>query len=279
MAEAGPRTEPRPSNCLRIIVTGSTRMKTPTTGSTLLALALLATGCATDTTTCRYREVMTQISTYDALAAGLYDGVAPLTLLHGRGDLGLGTLHGWNGELILLDGRYWLVDGDGAVSPITNMTAKTPFLAVTYFAEDMRRPLAAGTTFTDIKKSPGDYLPGVNVIYAIKLEGSFRHVKARSMPAQAKPYKVMAELVKTQPTFEFNEVAGTMIGFWTPASMQGIGLAGWHLHFLTKDGKGGGHVLEFTTRDAALKPDETLEVDWHISGLPDYKNAPLGTKP
>jgi acetolactate decarboxylase len=225
------------------------------------------------------RDMMTQISTYDALAAGLYDGVAPLSVMLGRGDLGLGTLHGWNGELILLDGKYWLVDGAGAVSRITDMTATTPFLAVTHFDEDVRRPLPNGTTFADLKKSPTNYVPGVNVIYAIKLEGTFRHVKVRSMPTQSKPYKVMAELVKTQPTFEFNEVVGTMIGFWSPASMQGIGLAGWHLHFLTKDEHGGGHVLEFTASDAMLKLDETLEMDWHISGLPDYKNAPLGAKP
>jgi acetolactate decarboxylase len=245
-------------------------MNAQTTLFALLAFGLLATGCATNKKNCCQRDVLTQISTYDALAAGLYDGVAPLTVLRGRGDLG---------EVIVLDGKYWLVDGNGAVSRITDLTATAPFMAVTYFDEDVRRPLANGTTFADLKKSPLDYLPGVNVIYAIKLEGTFRHVKVRSMPTQSKPYKVMAELVKTQPTFEFTEVAGTMVGFWSPATMQGIGLAGWHLHFLTKDGQGGGHVLEFTACDAVLKVDETLQMDWHISGLPDYKNAALAAKP
>jgi len=245
----------------------------------MLALALIPVGCATNKKACCQRDVLTQVSTYDALAAGLYDGVAPLTLLRGRGDFGVGTLQGWNGEVVLLDGTYWLVDGAGQVSRVTDMTATTPFLAVTYFDEDVRRPLAEGTTFADLKTSPAAFLPGVNVIYAAKLEGVFQHVKARSMSTQSKPYKPMAELVKTQPTFEFNDVAGTMVGFWSPASMQGIGLAGWHLHFLTRDGQGGGHVLEFTTRDAVLKLDETLEVNWHLSGLPDYKNAPLGAKP
>ena len=254
-------------------------MKTPTALFTPLALVLLATGCATNPNTSRHRDVMTQVSTYDALAAGLYDGAEPLSLFRGRGDFGMGTLHGWNGEVILLDGKYWLVDGTGAVSRITDMTATTPFLAVTHFDEDVRRPLANGTTFADLKRSPRNYLPGVNVIYAIKLEGTFRHVKTRSMPTQAKPYKPMAELVKTQPTFEFNDVTGTMVGFWSPASMQGIGLAGWHLHFLTKDLKAGGHVLEFTTRDAVLKLDETVGMNWLMSRLPDYKNAALGAKP
>lgn len=244
-----------------------------------LDFILLSLGCATDGFSPGPRETMTQVSTYDALAAGLYDGVAPLSLFDGRGDLGLGTLHGWDGELLLLDGEYWLVDGEGAVKRITDRTATTPFLAVTSFEEDVRIPLGEGTTFEDLKKSPRNYLPSLNVLYALKLEGTFRRIKTRSMPRQSKPYKTMAELVKTQPTFEFQEVAGTVVGFWTPPSMQGLGLAGWHLHFLTRDRRSGGHVLEFTVREAVLKLDETLEVHWIIPGHPEYRKASLGARP
>lgn len=234
-----------------------------------------ATGCATQQRDCCQRDVMTQVSTYDALAAGLYDGVAPLSWLQGKGDLGLGTLHGWNGEIVLLNGKYWLIDGVGAVSEVADLTATTPFLAVTWFDSDVTRTLAAGTTYAQLREKPLAFLPSENVIYGIKLEGTFRHVKARSMPTQTKPYKVMSELVKTQPVFEFNDVAGTMVGFWSPNSMKGVALAGWHMHFITKDGQGGGHVLEFTSQDAVLNLDETLEVNWLMSGQPDYLKANL----
>jgi acetolactate decarboxylase len=252
-------------------------MKTRHILSALVALTLLTAGCCTNKS--HNAHVLTQISTYDALAVGLYDGVAPLSILRGRGDLGLGTLQGWNGEVVVLDGKYWLIDGTGRVSRITDMTATTPFLAVTRFMESTECALASGTTYEDLKKSPLAYLPSANLIYAIKMTGTFRHVKTRSMPIQSKPYKPMAELMKTQPTFEFDNVEGTMVGFWSPASMKGVSLAGWHLHFLTKDGKGGGHVLEFTTGDTIMKLDEILEVDWHLSGLPDYKTADLVPKP
>jgi acetolactate decarboxylase len=247
---------------------------------TALALSLiLLAGCATQSHVNSRRNVVTQISTYDALFAGLYDGVAPIKSVSSCGDFGLGTFDRWNGEVVLLDGKYHLVTGDGTVQPITDLNVTTPFLAVTWFHEDTHQPLADGTTFDLLKQKPEAFLPGVNLVYAVKIEGVFHHVKTRSMPAQSKPYKVMSELVKTQPTFEFQAVTGTMVGFWTPPSMKGIGLAGWHLHFLTKDGQGGGHVLEFTTKDAVLKLNEKLEVDWRLSNLPDYKNAVLGTKP
>jgi acetolactate decarboxylase len=243
-----------------------------------LSLLLLA-GCATPAPVHSRREVLTQISTYDALFAGLYDGVATVKSLDGCGDLGLGTLDRWNGEVVLLDGKYHLVTADGTVQPITDLNVTTPFLAVAWFHEDTRQSLANGTTFAQLKSQPETFLPGVNFVYAFKLEGVFHHVKTRSMPPQTKPYQVMSELVKTQPTFEFQEVAGTMVGFWSPASMKGIGLAGWHLHFLTQDGQGGGHVLEFTTKDAVLKLDQKLEVDWRVSNLPGYGNAALGARP
>lgn len=37
-------------------------------------------------------------------------------------------------------------------------------------------------------------------------------------------------------------------------------------------------ATEFTTRDTVLKLDETLKMDWQISGLPEYKKVKLGVK-
>jgi alpha-L-fucosidase len=81
----------------------------------------------------------------------------------------------------------------------------------------------------------------------------------------------MSELVKTQPTFEFNDTEGTMVGFWSPPSMKGLALAGWHLHFLTNDGKAGGHVLEFTTDAATMQLDRSLEFSWLIPDTREYQ--------
>src|SRR5258706_15107827 len=203
-------------------------MKTQKLASLALSLILLA-GCATQSHNNSRRDVLTQISTYDALFAGLYDGVAPVKSVEDCGDLGLGTLDRWNGEVVLLDGKYHLGAGDGPVQTITNVNVTTPFLALAWFREDTRRALANGTTYDQLKQKPEAFLPGVNLVYAIKIEGVFQHVKTRSMPPQSKPYKVMAELVKTQPTFEFQDVAGTMGGFWASSSMEGTGRGGWGL--------------------------------------------------
>ncbi len=244
-----------------------------------MCICLLAPGCSDAEMPKGGRDVVTQVSSYDALALGLYDGVASLESLRSDGDFGLGTLHGWNGEIILMDGKYHLVDGAGIGKEVTDLGATTPFLEMTWFDEDERRTLPDNTTYEQFRKTPEAFLPSINSIVAVRIEGKFRSVKARSMHTQEKPYKVMSELVKTQPVFDFTDVEGTLVGFWSPPSMKGVSLAGWHLHFLTKDGKGGGHVLEFTSGDAIMKLDPSLEFRWQIPGTSDYQKAPFVAKP
>lgn len=244
-----------------------------------VCLSFLFPGCSDREKPVSDRDVVTQVSSYDALALGLYDGVASLDSLRGNGDFGLGTLHGWNGEIILMDGTYHLIGGDGRRETVTDLSATTPFLEMTWFDEDERKTLPDMTTYEQFRQEPENFLANLNAIVAVKIEGRFRSVKARSMHTQTKPYKPMSELVKTQPTFDFTDVEGTLLGFWSPPSMKGVSLAGWHLHFLTKDGKGGGHVLEFTSRDAVMKLDPSLQFKWQIPGTPEYQKAPFAAKP
>jgi acetolactate decarboxylase len=53
--------------------------------------------------------------------------------------------------------------------------------------------------------------------------------------------------------------------------MRGVSLTGWHLHFLTEDHHGGGHVLSFTTDDVRLEADEAHHFNWLIPGMETYK--------
>ncbi|WP_435546997.1 acetolactate decarboxylase [Desulfobacterium sp. N47] len=102
-----------------------------------------------------------------------------------------------------------------------------------------------------------EMIPTPNIFHAIKIKGIFKTVKTRSVPKQSKPYRPLKEIVNTQPTFRFNNIRGTIAGFRCPSYVKNINVAGYHLHFLTEDGKTGGHVLEFTVGKAVLEIDET----------------------
>src|SRR5918995_2356061 len=67
-----------------------------------------------------------QSGTLDALMAGRYDGDVTIGEILAHGDLGIGTVQHLDGELVVLDGEAWLVDGDGRVHRVPHDT-RTPF--------------------------------------------------------------------------------------------------------------------------------------------------------
>ena len=58
-------------------------------------------------------DALFQYSTIDALLAGLYDGDMTLKDLKFKGDFGLGTLNGIDGELVVLEGQAYHVAAGG----------------------------------------------------------------------------------------------------------------------------------------------------------------------
>jgi acetolactate decarboxylase len=48
-------------------------------------------------------------------------------------------------------------------------------------------------------------------------------------------------------------VQGTLAGFRSPAYAQGIGVAGFHLHFLRQDEQAGGHALDYRLRSGKVQ--------------------------
>ncbi len=98
---------------------------------------------------------------------------------------------------------------------------------------------------------------------AIRLDGRFELVRARSVPAQSPPYRPLAEVVADQHVFELADVEGTMLGFRFPAYAEGIEIGGYHLHFVSDDRSRGGHVLGSRSNGlrARIDPSNDLHVE------------------
>jgi len=100
-------------------------------------------------------------------------------------------------------------------------------------------------------------LPSKDLFYAIRIDGTFPYIKARSPPAQDKPYPPLADALKRQSIYEFRNVTGTAVGFYTPSSAAGLSFPGYHLHFITADRSRGGHILDITTGGNTVELDST----------------------
>lgn len=211
----------------------------------------------------RDSHVLFQASTIGALLEGAYDGDLSFAELAEHGDLGLGTLNRLDGEMIALDGEFWRADVEGRVHPVAP-EAKTPFAVVTRFEPTVEARLDQALDQPRLLERLDELVGAGPSSCAVRLDGRFEAVRARSVPAQEQPYRPLTEVVADQHVFELRDIEGTMLGFRFPAYVEGIEVAGYHLHFISEDRSRGGHVLD--CRAAAglrvrLDPSDDLHIE------------------
>lgn len=222
--------------------------------------AIFFSGCSTVPS-----NGITQVATIDALLTGVYEGHMSLQELRSYGNFGLGTFEGLDGEMVFIDGTFYKVRADGKVYTPA-LSERTPFACVTAFDPDHRETITEQTDLAALEKRIDALVPEPNRFCAFKVRGTFDHVKARSVPAQQKPYPPLVEVTRNQPVFNLSNVQGTLIGFRSPPFVKGVNVPGYHVHFLVEDHSGGGHVLDFVMREGTLEADTVH--DWLNIYLP-----------
>lgn len=198
-----------------------------------------------------------QYSLISSLLAGVYDGAARFDWLKTKGDFGIGTFNGINGEMVALDGTFYQITSDG-FAHIVPGSQLAPLATLAFFKPDTKREMTSALTYAEFSSAVEHLLPSKNLPYAIRVDGTFTGIKTRSIDKQKPPYKPLAAIAKTQSVFDLKDVKGTMVGFWFPAYTSGIGVPGFHFHFITEDKKRGGHVLDFAMSSGTLQ-QETLQ--------------------
>jgi acetolactate decarboxylase len=211
----------------------------------------------------REPHVLFQASTIGALLDGAFEGDLSFGELAGHGDLGLGTVNHLDGEMIAIDGDFFRADVDGNVTRV-GAEERTPFAVVTSFEPTVEEQLpGVELSHRELLERLDALLPNGASSCAIRLDGRFDAVRARSVPRQEPPYRPLTEVVAGQHVFELGDVEGTMLGFRFPAYAEGIEVAGYHLHFISADRSRGGHVLDSRSRGlrARLDPSNDLHVE------------------
>jgi acetolactate decarboxylase len=198
-----------------------------------------------------------------ALVEGIYREDTTIGMVRSKGDLGLGTFNDLDGEMVLLDGVVYRLRPDGDAAIIGD-EVQTPFACVTFFSGDAEERFEAPIAAADFEHRLLDLLPSKNLVYALRIYGRFAHVKARSVPKQVN-YRPLAEIARLQTVFEFDDVEGTMVGFFTPSFLESVHVPGFHLHFLTADRKRGGHVLAASPANVLVRQQHAPKVEL---GLP-----------
>jgi acetolactate decarboxylase len=183
-----------------------------------------------------------QISTIELLLAGNYDGNRYVESLKSQGNFGIGTFNKLDGEMIFVNGEIFKAKSDGTVCDAKE-TETTPYATVCWFQPSIEFTLTNIANISQLDSAIQKQLPNDHDIYAIKITGMFDSIRVRSVDKQQKPYKPLIEIVKSQATFQYNNILGTVVGFYAPSSLKEIMVKGMHLHFLSDDYKKGGHLL------------------------------------
>jgi acetolactate decarboxylase len=202
-------------------------------------------------------DTLLQVSTIDALMKGIFDGKVSFGELKKRGDFGIGTLDNLDGEMLALDGKFYQITSDGAVKPIPD-EVETPFAAVVFFEGEKTVRLGATESLAKLQEKLDAEVSSTNLFHAVKVTGTFPLMNLRSVARQEPPFRTLPEVAKEQSLFNLTEVKGTLVGFRCPEYVKGLNVPGYHFHFLSEDGKQGGHVLDCAVAGGAAEID-TLE--------------------
>lgn len=214
-----------------------------------------------------------QVSTSGAIVQGLYQGCVSVADLRRHGDLGLGTFEDLDGEMILIDGHCYQARSDGTVVEAAD-TELTPFASVVNFAADHEADVVDVSTYDAFIAEIDRMRTSDNGFVSIRATGTFSSIQVRTA-CKTESGVDLVEATSTQAVFDFADMAGTLVGFWSPAYTKSIAIAGYHMHFISADRQHGGHVLDLSSERIFVELNDVNDVRLAIPETAAFLGADL----
>jgi len=218
-----------------------------------------------------------QVSTATALVEGIYQGAVRVRTLREHGDLGLGTFENLDGEMVIVDGRFFQARSDGSVTEVDD-NVLAPFAVITRFAPDPAIVMQQCPDLSHLLAQFDQLRHSDNFFFALRVEGHFSYVRTRAM-CRTEEGVPLIQAAAVQPEFEFHDVLGTLVGFWTPEYAKTLNVPGYHLHFLSADHKSGGHLLECSGLNLRLQIQREGDYQVALPETEDFVKADLRRDP
>jgi acetolactate decarboxylase len=184
-----------------------------------------------------------------------------------HGDFGLGTFADLDGEMVVVDGRVYQVQGSGRVSEAPP-DAGAPFAIVTRFAAQIGLEAGPFPNLAALEAQCDSLRTSGNIFYAFRLDGRFLSIRTRAVSPPEEGVR-LAEAAKSQSEFHFNSIDGTLVGLWSPGFSSAFSIPGYHFHFISKDRQHGGHLLDCAAAKVQLRMEALA--DFHLA-LPETES-------
>ena len=121
---------------------------------------------------------------------------------------------------------------------------RTPFAAVTWFEDSFERAIEGPSDIASLLADLDVVAADPDAACAVRIDGEFESVLARSMPRQLPPYRPLADVVADQHVFEFGPIEGTLVGFRFPDYDRASRSAATTCTSSRTDRSCGGHLLD-----------------------------------
>ena len=217
--------------------------------------------------------ILFQVSTLDGLSLGLYQGIYTVGALKRRGDFGLGTFEGIDGEMTILNGHFYHFRSDGVVTEEPD-GSRVPFAVITRFHSGFHFSTKSASA-DELGQQIDQHIPSRNLFYAIRIHGIFSELTTRAIPKLFPPYPPLSEAVEEEVKFPFRNIKGTLVAFRCPVWVKGINQVGYHYHFISDDETAGGHALSFTTGPVTVEIQELQQNSIWVPDKGPFLTAPL----
>lgn len=197
------------------------------------------------------KNTLYQHGTLALLVPGLLRGTLTMKQLLQHGDTGIGTGEGLDGELIILHGQPYQVNGQGNVTMVSG-DFTMPFANIhrAHYHDLMDlKSLPMADAYAAISRT----VATENTFYSILITGVFASMTTRAVRKSSPPYHTLVETANEQHIFQAEDVEGTLLGYYSPEVFHGSTVSGFHSHFLARDHSLGGHILDFAVKSVHVQ--------------------------
>ncbi|MFO1128866.1 MAG: acetolactate decarboxylase [Rhodospirillales bacterium] len=192
-----------------------------------------------------------RVSTAPAAVEGVSQAEMTVAALRAHGDFGIGTLDGYIGEMVLVDGQVFQIRGGGSIAPGED-TARTPFALVTRFRPETTHSLEDCRRYGLLQRQLDAWRTTDECFYAVRVEGRFDEVLMRAATPGTEEAPLTEGVSASQDENRVTDIAGVLVGFWSPAYVTALTVPGYHLHFLDEARRTGGHLVDVRGRNLTV---------------------------
>ena len=113
--------------------------------------------------------------------------------------------------MIPINGHFYYFRSDGTVTQ-ESYSSRVPLAVITRFRSGVRFS-TNDLSMDALGREIDQHIPSTNLFYAVRIHGQFSELTTRAIPKLFPPYPLLAEALKEEVRFPFQNIKGTLVAF------------------------------------------------------------------